>query len=158
MFSLGSLLVMAATRSSPFAGGSLAYRLFNIVHTEPNLEQVSPELCDFIAACLNRDPRSRRRLSARWLSAAAALLLVANVAAGVSWVGLSHHAPHPNSAPPVVVEPILAYLRNADMCAGCEECSASRFRRIPASRPIRQRGNGVPLLSGDARCRPAVSL
>ncbi|MFJ9362818.1 protein kinase [Nocardia sp. NPDC101769] len=59
VFSLGSLLVMAATGSSPFAASSLAYTLFQIVHTEPDLGKVPPEARELIAACLHKDPRSR---------------------------------------------------------------------------------------------------
>ncbi|WP_405133463.1 serine/threonine-protein kinase [Nocardia sp. NBC_01388] len=59
MFSLGSLLVMATTGQSPFAGQSLAYTLFSIVHIEPDLERVPPELREIVSACLHKDPRQR---------------------------------------------------------------------------------------------------
>ncbi|UFS95446.1 serine/threonine-protein kinase [Nocardia huaxiensis] len=59
VFSLGSLLVAAATGQSPFAAPSLAYTLFNIAHTEPDLSGVSPELRALIAPCLHKDPAAR---------------------------------------------------------------------------------------------------
>ncbi|NNH71877.1 serine/threonine protein kinase [Nocardia uniformis] len=59
MFSLGSLLFMAATGASPFVGGSLAYTLFNIAHTAPNLEPLPPELRGLVQPCLHKDPRAR---------------------------------------------------------------------------------------------------
>ncbi len=59
VFSLGSLLCMAATGDSPFAANSAAYTLFNIVHSEPRLDAVPPELRELIGACLRKDPAAR---------------------------------------------------------------------------------------------------
>ncbi|MEV0464098.1 serine/threonine-protein kinase [Nocardia tengchongensis] len=59
IFSLGALLVMAATGKSPFAAASMAYTLFNIVHSEPDWEQVAPELRHLIAPCLAKKPQYR---------------------------------------------------------------------------------------------------
>ncbi|MFC4124052.1 serine/threonine-protein kinase [Nocardia rhizosphaerae] len=59
VFSLGSLLVMAATGQSPFAATSAPYTLFNIVHSEPDLAQVPAPLRELIAGCLRKDPRAR---------------------------------------------------------------------------------------------------
>lgn len=59
VFSLGSLLVMAATGANPFAASTLAYTLFSIVHTEPNLERVPPDLRELLGACLRKDPAAR---------------------------------------------------------------------------------------------------
>ncbi|WP_268893316.1 serine/threonine-protein kinase [Nocardia terrae] len=59
IFSLGSLLAMAATGSSPFAASSLAYTRFQIMHTEPDLAKVPHEARELIAACLRKDPGSR---------------------------------------------------------------------------------------------------
>ncbi|WP_410871662.1 serine/threonine-protein kinase [Nocardia sp. A7] len=59
VFSLGSLLVMAATGQSPFAATSAPYTLFNIVHSEPQLDAVPPELRELIGACLRKDPAAR---------------------------------------------------------------------------------------------------
>ncbi|GAB2518213.1 serine/threonine-protein kinase [Nocardia heshunensis] len=59
VFSLGSLLVTAVTGSAPFAAASMAYTLFNIAHSEPDLTRVPPQLRGWIAACLHKDPRQR---------------------------------------------------------------------------------------------------
>ncbi|MFF2394369.1 protein kinase [Nocardia sp. NPDC058114] len=59
VFSLGSLLCMAATGTAPFAASSAPYTLFNIVHSEPQLDDVPAPLRDLIAGCLRKDPRAR---------------------------------------------------------------------------------------------------
>ncbi|WP_309230920.1 hypothetical protein [Nocardia sp. SYP-A9097] len=59
IFSLGSLLVMAATGQSPFVSPTLAYTLFNIVHVEPDLTRVPLDLQDLIAPCLRKDSAAR---------------------------------------------------------------------------------------------------
>ncbi|MFD5175818.1 protein kinase [Nocardia sp. NPDC058379] len=59
VFSLGSLLCMAATGQSPFAATSAPYTLFNIVHSEPQLDQVPAPLRELIAGCLRKDPQTR---------------------------------------------------------------------------------------------------
>ncbi|MFD3705487.1 serine/threonine-protein kinase [Nocardia sp. NPDC058658] len=59
IFSLGSLLYMAATGVSPFAAASAPFTLFNIVHTEPDLAPVPEQLRELIAGCLRKDPRAR---------------------------------------------------------------------------------------------------
>lgn len=59
VFSLGSLLCMAATGQSPFAATSAPYTLFNIVHSEPQLDQVPAPLRELIAGCLRKDPHAR---------------------------------------------------------------------------------------------------
>ncbi|MBF6179644.1 serine/threonine-protein kinase [Nocardia otitidiscaviarum] len=59
VFSLGSVLMAAATGSSPFEAASLAYTLFNIAHTQPDLEALPPELRDLIEPCLHKDPAGR---------------------------------------------------------------------------------------------------
>lgn len=59
VFSLGSLLCMAATGQSPFAATSAPYTLFNIVHSEPQLDQVPAPLRELIAGCLRKDPHTR---------------------------------------------------------------------------------------------------
>ncbi|MGW6424289.1 serine/threonine-protein kinase [Nocardia sp. NPDC055053] len=59
VFSLGSLLCMAATGQSPFAATSAPYTLFNIVHSEPQLDQVPAPMRELIAGCLRKDPKTR---------------------------------------------------------------------------------------------------
>ncbi|MFI9202567.1 serine/threonine-protein kinase [Streptomyces sp. NPDC053048] len=59
VFSLGSVLVMAATGRSPFAGPSALQTLYNVVHTEPDLSGVPRSLLGIVARCLAKDPAER---------------------------------------------------------------------------------------------------
>ncbi|GAA1197876.1 serine/threonine-protein kinase [Prauserella alba] len=59
IFSLGTLLVMAATGKSPYAGNTTPQTLYNVVHGEPDLSKVPPELMAIIGPCLARDPAQR---------------------------------------------------------------------------------------------------
>ncbi|MFD0038938.1 serine/threonine-protein kinase [Streptomyces anulatus] len=59
VFSLGSVLIYAATGSSPFAGASTAQSLYNVVHTQPDLTAVPAELRRIIEPCLAKDPTAR---------------------------------------------------------------------------------------------------
>ncbi|WP_067673410.1 serine/threonine-protein kinase [Nocardia miyunensis] len=59
VFSLGSVLVMAATGASPFAGNSMPHVLYKIVNTDPDLSVLSPEVRELVGPCLNRDPAAR---------------------------------------------------------------------------------------------------
>ncbi|WP_260605517.1 serine/threonine-protein kinase [Streptomyces sp. WAC01280] len=59
VFSLGSVLALAATGTSPFAGPSTLQSLYNVVHTEPDLGSVPPELTGLLAWCLAKDPAAR---------------------------------------------------------------------------------------------------
>ncbi|RZQ61930.1 serine/threonine-protein kinase [Amycolatopsis suaedae] len=59
VFSLGTMLVMAATGGSPFLGESTPQTLYNLVHTEPDLRAVPAELLPLIGPCLAKDPAHR---------------------------------------------------------------------------------------------------
>src|SRR5690606_24920221 len=59
MFSLGALLVMAATGQGPFTGSTAAQTLYNVVHEPPQVDGVPPEILPVIEACLARDPDAR---------------------------------------------------------------------------------------------------
>ncbi|MEU0400963.1 serine/threonine-protein kinase [Streptomyces sp. NPDC006197] len=59
VFSLGSVLALAATGTSPFAGPSTLQALYNVVHTEPALDAVPAELRGLVAWCLAKDPSGR---------------------------------------------------------------------------------------------------
>jgi hypothetical protein len=59
MFSLGSVLVMACTGKSPFAAGSAAQSLYNVVHSEPDLSALPAGVRRIAAACLAKDPAER---------------------------------------------------------------------------------------------------
>ncbi|MEV7546408.1 serine/threonine-protein kinase [Streptomyces sp. NPDC089915] len=59
VFSLGSVLALAATGASPFAADSMLRTLFNLVHAEPELSSVPAELRPLVARCLAKAPADR---------------------------------------------------------------------------------------------------
>ncbi|MFF8288456.1 serine/threonine-protein kinase [Streptomyces sp. NPDC016309] len=60
VFSLGAVLVYAATGAAPFPGDSSAALLYKVVHEEPELGgALTGELRDLVAACLAKDPAAR---------------------------------------------------------------------------------------------------
>ncbi|MEY9944697.1 PQQ-binding-like beta-propeller repeat protein [Kitasatospora sp. GAS1066B] len=64
VFSLGSVLVFAATGAGPFeqtgeASSSAAALLYRVIHDEPSLDALPEELLPAIAACLAKDPADR---------------------------------------------------------------------------------------------------
>jgi len=59
VFSLGAVLVYAATGEPPFPGDSSASLLYKVVHEEPQLGAVEGELRELVAACLAKDPAVR---------------------------------------------------------------------------------------------------
>ncbi|MFF4762759.1 serine/threonine-protein kinase [Streptomyces sp. NPDC001292] len=59
VFSLGAVLVHAATGEPPFPGGSSAALLYKVVHEEPELGPLAGDLRDLAAGCLAKDPGAR---------------------------------------------------------------------------------------------------
>lgn len=59
VFSLGCVLVYAATGRPPFGEGGGAGALFRTIHEEPDLTGVEPGLVPMITACLAKDPADR---------------------------------------------------------------------------------------------------
>jgi eukaryotic-like serine/threonine-protein kinase len=59
VFSLGSVLVFAATGQGPFGTGSGPELLYRVAHTRPDLNRVPAELRSLAARCLARDPARR---------------------------------------------------------------------------------------------------
>ncbi|MDR3036027.1 MAG: protein kinase [Kitasatospora sp.] len=62
VFALGALIAYAATGRPPFGEGSGVDMLYRIVHTEPDLSalrELSPNLAETVAACLDKDPAAR---------------------------------------------------------------------------------------------------
>ncbi|WP_435241670.1 serine/threonine-protein kinase [Streptomyces cucumeris] len=63
IFSLGSVLVMACTGVSPFAGTSLQQVLHSVLYSEPDLSALPDRIRGVAAACLAKDPAERPGLS-----------------------------------------------------------------------------------------------
>ncbi|MFB8102978.1 ABC transporter substrate-binding protein [Streptomyces sp. NPDC056007] len=59
VFSLGCVLVYAATGRRPFGDGSPAGVLFRTIHEEPDLDDVPRALLPLVTACLTKDPAAR---------------------------------------------------------------------------------------------------
>ncbi|MFI7383290.1 protein kinase [Streptomyces sp. NPDC049813] len=59
LFSLGAVLVYAATGESPFRGDSSAALLYKVVHEEPELGALTGDIREVAAACLVKDPAAR---------------------------------------------------------------------------------------------------
>ncbi|MFF4081076.1 bifunctional serine/threonine-protein kinase/ABC transporter substrate-binding protein [Streptomyces sp. NPDC001777] len=83
IFSLGCVLVYAATGRRPFGDDGAASVLFRTVHEPPDLRGLPPELFPLVEACLAKDPADRptaRQVEER--------------------LGGTGHAPDPSWAPP----------------------------------------------------------
>ncbi len=59
VFSLGAVLVYAATGRRAFDGGHVAELQYRVVHGEPVLDGIEPRLRELIAPCLAKDPAAR---------------------------------------------------------------------------------------------------
>ncbi|TXS56347.1 serine/threonine-protein kinase [Streptomyces sp. t39] len=59
VFSLGAVLVYAATGQAPFAGDSSAALLYKVVHEEPELGSLDASMREIAGACLAKDPAAR---------------------------------------------------------------------------------------------------
>ncbi len=59
VFSLGTLLVYAATGSGPFDADSPYMTAYQVVHEEPSLDAVPPALRAVVEPCLDKEPEGR---------------------------------------------------------------------------------------------------
>lgn len=59
VFSLGAVLYLACTGVEPFMGASTPATLYNVVHSEPDLELVAEPLRAIVEACIAKDPAAR---------------------------------------------------------------------------------------------------
>ena len=62
VFSLGCVIVFAATGTGPFGRGPQASQLYRVVHSVPAITDVAPELRELVAGCLAKAPADRPRL------------------------------------------------------------------------------------------------
>lgn len=63
IFSLGSVLVMACTGASPFAGTSLPQVFHSVLYADPDLSALPHRIRDVAEACLTKDPARRPDLN-----------------------------------------------------------------------------------------------
>lgn len=59
VFALGAVLAQASTGRSPFTGTSTPQTLYNVVHTEPDLDGIPRELRELVGHCLAKEPERR---------------------------------------------------------------------------------------------------
>jgi hypothetical protein len=60
VFSLGAVLVFAATGSGPFGEGDSMSMLWRVVQDAPRVDGVPPRLLPVVSACLDKDPAARQ--------------------------------------------------------------------------------------------------
>jgi outer membrane protein assembly factor BamB len=82
VFSLGCVIVFAATGAGPFGDGQLASVLYRVVHTQPALDGVPRGLREVAAACLAKVPPDRPTLA--WLVDAVAAGLEPDASTGLT--------------------------------------------------------------------------
>src|SRR5208282_628435 len=70
VFALGCVIGYAATGAGPFGSGTAAAVLYRVVHGNPALDGIPPQLREIVSACLAKDPAARPDL--RGLGAAIA--------------------------------------------------------------------------------------
>jgi serine/threonine protein kinase len=62
VFALGCVIGYAATGAGPFGSGTAAAVLYRVVHGEPALDRIPPQLREIVSACLAKDPAARPEL------------------------------------------------------------------------------------------------
>jgi eukaryotic-like serine/threonine-protein kinase len=59
VFSLGAVLVFAATGEGPFGSGSTAGLIYRVIHGEPRIGHLHPQIRSLAGRCLAKDPQDR---------------------------------------------------------------------------------------------------
>jgi serine/threonine protein kinase len=59
IFSLGSVLMFAATGNEPFGPGTAPAVLYRVVHEQADTSQLAPQLRPLVERCMAKDPRQR---------------------------------------------------------------------------------------------------
>ncbi|MDA3627045.1 serine/threonine-protein kinase [Saccharopolyspora sp. WRP15-2] len=125
VFSLGALLVFAATGQSPFGAGQPQAILYRVVHEEPDLSGLSelPDgLTELIAACLAKDPEARPEVPAlldslaalkgdtQWLPPGIISMITENRTATIAATKVDPRADQPPAPPPTPPPAKLSWL------------------------------------------------
>ncbi|MFK4066182.1 PQQ-binding-like beta-propeller repeat protein [Streptomyces sp. NPDC029674] len=146
VFSLGCVLVFAATGRGPFGSGGTAEILYRAVHHPPQLDGVPSALAQLIGACLDKDP-VRRPAAASVLAALGpadpAALLTEGLREDLARRGA--HAAVLVSAPPV---PMASLAPPDDAFATARGPSRRRFLWIAAAGTTVAAGGGAAALAG----------
>ena len=85
IFSLGSVIAFAATRTAPFDGGEMFSIAYKIVHAEPDLTRLPPALRGVVAGCLTKDPARRPTLAQLMDAVVGGSASLPGVAPGTFW-------------------------------------------------------------------------
>ncbi len=80
VFSVGAMLVLAATGTSPFEGASTPQTLYNVVHNAADVSSLPTALRGVVDACLDKNPANRP-------TPPQLLESVDTITAGVGWPG-----------------------------------------------------------------------
>ncbi|TJZ43584.1 serine/threonine protein kinase [Streptomyces piniterrae] len=108
VFSLGCVLVFAATARGPFGSGSTAEVLYRAVHAPPRLTGIPDALRPVVAACLEKDPAARPAVDALLAAlgpAESSALLTPGLRADLAQ--REAHAAVLATAPPMPVTPLV---------------------------------------------------
>jgi serine/threonine protein kinase len=103
VFSLGSLLVFAATGQGPFGDGTVPQLLYRVAHESPSVEHVPPDIRPLIESCLAAEPGQRPTASELL-----AYLSAATPTAG--WLARTVSVQPPSGLPaptPVIISPAI---------------------------------------------------
>ncbi|ATL32617.1 protein kinase domain-containing protein [Streptomyces formicae] len=147
VFSLGCVLVFAATGRGPFGTGGTAEILYRAVHHPPRLDGTPPELGRLLNACLDKDP-TRRPPAASILAALGDTEPAALLTPGLreDLARRQAHAAVLMSAPPVPVASLAAPDDPSAATAGGP--SRRRFLWIAAAGTTIAAGGGAAALAG----------
>ncbi|MFF3645722.1 PQQ-binding-like beta-propeller repeat protein [Streptomyces sp. NPDC002564] len=147
IFSLGCVLVFAATGQGPFGSGGTAEILYRAVHHPPRLDGVPASLRAVVGACLDKDP-ARRPTAASVLTALGAAEPAALLTPGLrdDLARRQAHAAVLVAAPPV---PMASLAPPTDpSTAAPEGPSRRRFLWIAAAGTTVVAGGGAAALAG----------
>jgi Protein kinase domain len=163
VFALGCLIGYAATGAMPFGAGTAAAVLYRVVHGQPSLDGMPPQLREIVSACLAKDQAARptpRELadaianSGRWTGPSAVAFWPRPVAAIIedNQARLEHDARHDASglAGATTAYPTATLTRPINGEAGQGQArqgqagqAASRAAQAPPA-PSRPQGYGAP--------------
>ncbi|WP_371525115.1 PQQ-binding-like beta-propeller repeat protein [Streptomyces sp. NBC_01283] len=156
LFSLGCVLVFAATGRGPFGSGGTAEILYRAVHHPPQLDGISSALTPLVSACLDKDP-ARRPPAASVLGALGTADPAALLTQGLrqDLARREAHAAVLVSAPPVPMTP-LGLPEDPFATTPPRGSSRRRFLWISAAATTVAAGGGAAALTG-WRSKPSTT-